>query len=81
MPKVFEWNGYRFFFYSNEGNPKEPCHIHVRRGDQVAKFWVYPVVGVASSWGMNPVELARLSQVVVERADEIRRKWHEYFGA
>ena len=31
MPKVFEINGFKFFFFSNEGNPLEPCHIHVRK--------------------------------------------------
>ncbi|MBI5120299.1 MAG: DUF4160 domain-containing protein [Rhodospirillales bacterium] len=28
MPVIFRWNGIRFFFYSNEGNPREPMHIH-----------------------------------------------------
>jgi len=27
MPKVFEINGYKFFFFSNEGIPLEQCHI------------------------------------------------------
>jgi hypothetical protein len=57
MPKLFEWQGYKFFFFSNEGNPLEPCHIHVRKDGNLAKFWVVPVVYLASSWGMNPKEL------------------------
>lgn len=40
MPKVFEWNGYRFHFFSNEGDPREPAHIHVRKGRNTAKFWL-----------------------------------------
>jgi len=28
MPVVFRYRGYRFFFYSNEGDPREPLHIH-----------------------------------------------------
>ncbi len=28
MPVVFRYKGIRFFFYSNEGNPLEPRHIH-----------------------------------------------------
>ncbi len=31
MPTVLLINGYRFFFFSNEGN--EPRHIHVEKGD------------------------------------------------
>ena len=44
MPKVFDWNGYRFHFYSNEGDPREPPHIHVRKGCHDAKFWLRPDV-------------------------------------
>ena len=32
MPIVFRYHGYKFFFYSNEGDPREPVHIHVRQG-------------------------------------------------
>jgi hypothetical protein len=53
MPKVFEWNGYRFFFFSNEGIPREPCHVHIRKGGQYAKFWVNPYVSLASSYEMT----------------------------
>ncbi|MEZ4804393.1 MAG: DUF4160 domain-containing protein [Bacteroidia bacterium] len=30
--------GWRFFFYSNEGN--EPIHIHAQKGDIECKFWI-----------------------------------------
>jgi hypothetical protein len=40
MPVVFRYKGYSFFFYSNEGEPLEPLHIHVRRGSAAAKFWL-----------------------------------------
>lgn len=42
MPKVFEWNGYRFHFFANEGDPREPSHIHVSRDGSDAKFWLVP---------------------------------------
>ena len=80
MPRVFEWNGYRFFFYSNEGDPREPLHVHVRKGSHVAKFWLDPDVSLANSWGFTSRELTRLDQVVRERESDIRSKWHEYFG-
>lgn len=31
MPKVFEWRGYRFHFFSYEGTPREPVHIHIAK--------------------------------------------------
>ena len=56
MPVVFRHNGYRFFFYSNEGIPREPLHIHVRKGGAVAKFWLAPFPKVAESHGMSAHE-------------------------
>jgi hypothetical protein len=35
MPKIFEKEGYRFFFYSNE---HRPIHVHVRYGGGEAVF-------------------------------------------
>lgn len=56
MPIVFRYHGYKFFFYSNEGNPREPIHIHVRQGRSEAKFWLDPVY-LASSDGFNATVL------------------------
>jgi hypothetical protein len=38
MPTVLTVNGFRFFFYSNEGT--EPPHIHVEKGDAIGKWWL-----------------------------------------
>jgi hypothetical protein len=40
VPKIFELEGYKFFFFSNEGNPLEACHVHVRKQSSRATFWV-----------------------------------------
>ncbi len=80
MPVVFRWQGYRFLFFSNEGDPQEPIHVHVRKGDKVAKVWVLPEVGVAESYGMTTAELKQLTQVVETHAELIERRWHEHFG-
>jgi hypothetical protein len=80
MPKVFEWNGYKFFFFSNEGIPREPCHVHIRKGGQYAKFWVDPYVSLASSYEMTAKELLLLEKIVHQNIDTIRRKWDEHFS-
>lgn len=33
--------GFSFYFFSNENN--EPRHVHVRKGDGMAKFWLDPL--------------------------------------
>ena len=80
MPVVFRHRGYRFFFYSNEGQPREALHIHVRRGDAVAKFWLAPYPEVAEAHGMTPQELRELLELAVDHAAEIERYWNEHFG-
>lgn len=79
MPRVYDWKGYRFFFYSNEGSPLEPVHIHVRKDQAVAKFWLDPDVTLSNSWGFASSELNKLAAVVNENSDLIRSKWHEHF--
>jgi hypothetical protein len=70
----------RFFFFSNEGLPREPRHVHVKGSGKDAKVWLEPVVTIAESYGFNSVELARILRIVSERRDMILRTWDEYFG-
>jgi hypothetical protein len=77
MPTVLRFQGYRFFFYSLEG--QEPPHIHVEQGERVAKFWLSPV-NLAESAGFRAHELTRLRALVLERRKEFERAWHEHFG-
>jgi hypothetical protein len=53
MPTALRLDGYRFFFYSDEGNPREPPHIHVRQGRNEAKFWLQPNVCLAYNEGLD----------------------------
>ncbi len=80
MPVVFRFKGYRFFFYSNEGDPREPLHIHVRKADATAKFWLEPDISVAESYGMNSSELRELMDVAKQKREQIERYWNEYFS-
>ena len=80
MPVVFRWKGYRFHFFSNEGNPREPIHIHVRKGRDDAKFWLHPEVSVAYNRGFSSREQSELIGVIEARKDEIERLWNDYFA-
>lgn len=80
MPTVLRWKGYRFFFYSNEGDPSEPVHVHIRKERNVAKFWLEPSVILSDSYGMSSQEFNKLQKVVEKNAKLIKRAWHEYFG-
>lgn len=80
MPLIFRWNGYRFHFFSNEGDPREPVHVHVERGDADAKFWLFPTVEVAYNHGFNARTLRELERIVEARRDNILEAWNEHFS-
>ncbi len=77
MPKVFEKNGYKFFFYSNE---HPPIHVHVRHGDGEAVFNVEDSVELRESQNMKLGELAKAQELAEENRDLILEKWHEHLG-
>jgi len=79
MPKVFDWEGYRFHFFSDEGDPREPMHIHVRKGGDNAKFWLRPEVALAYNRGFPSHVLRLLVAVIEQRRDLIESVWHEFF--
>ena len=80
MPTIFHYDGHRFFFYSNEGDPREPMHVHVMKAGCEAKFWLRPKVALAASRGFDVLTLRRLRAVVEERRALIERAWVEHFG-
>jgi len=77
MPTVLRIGGYRFFFFSSEGN--EPPHIHIEAGDKVAKFWLNPVA-LASSIGFKSHELTKIRSLVIEHKAIFQEKWDEWFS-
>lgn len=77
MPKVFEQDGYRFFFYSNE---HRPIHVHVRHGDGEAVFEVEEGIDLRESQNMKMGELSKAQQLAVENRKLIVEKWHEHIG-
>ncbi len=80
MPGVFRYKGIRVFFFSNEGQPREPVHVHAQRAQDLAKIWLYPDIAVAESYGFSSSELKELVEVIRQNKDAIERGWHEHFG-
>ncbi len=75
MPKIFEKDGFKFFFYSNE---HRPIHVHVRYGEGEAVFYVEVTVELRESQGLKVRELSRAEQLAKEHQQLIIEKWHEH---
>ena len=74
MPAVLRIRGFKFFFYSQEGN--EPPHIHVEKGDGAAKFWLDPVK-LANNGGFKKSELSAIIVMLERHEAELLRAWNE----
>jgi hypothetical protein len=80
MPVVFRESGLRYFFFSNEGAPREAPHIHVKGGGRDVKIWLEPEITIAESYGFNSHEPSRILRIVAENRARIVRAWHDHFG-
>jgi hypothetical protein len=77
MPKIFERDGYSFFFYSNE---HRPIHVHIRYGGGEAVFDVEQRVELRESQGLKVRELAKAEKLAAEHRELIIQKWHEHIN-
>ncbi|HEU0216881.1 MAG TPA: DUF4160 domain-containing protein [Stellaceae bacterium] len=79
MPTVFRDSGFRFFFYSDEGNPREPPHIHVRASGSEAKVWLRRGLPHAYNHGFSTTELRRIRSLIEAHREQIEAAWNEHF--
>lgn len=79
MPTVLNEKGYRFFFFSNEGNPLEPCHIHVRKNGALAKFRIEQKCSLADNIGFTAQELNEISGIINQNIPKIKEAWNGFF--
>ena len=75
MPKIFEYFGFIFYFFSNE---HEPIHVHVLHGDKESIFDLIMMDGnladihVREKKGADP-----LPEKDTRTAEEFIRKYHK----
>ncbi len=77
MPTALRIGPYRLFFASLDRD--EPPHIHVRRENRVAKFWLDPVA-LQQAGGYNRSELNTIADLIQEHQERLLEMWHEFFG-
>ena len=76
MPTIFI-AGYKFRFYSSD--LREPPHVHVIRGEDVAKVWLDPIE-TEYNRGYNRAELNRVLKLTEQNQARLLEAWHEYFN-
>jgi hypothetical protein len=76
-PTVYKVGHYRFFFNSRE---ESRMHIHVTKGDGVAKFWLEPIIALANYHHLKTRELRDIELIIREHEDEFKAAWRRHFS-
>ncbi len=76
-PSILREKGYRFYFLSNE---EDRVHVHVTCESGEAKFWLEPIISLATYHKLNSKRLHEIQSIIEEHSDEIVQKWRRHFG-
>jgi hypothetical protein len=85
MPQIFRIGSYCVYFWSNEGVPLEPIHVHVSKGTPVqnaTKIWI--TSNGKCMLGNNNSKIPRkmlknIMDVIESREKEVRQAWLDRF--
>ena len=86
MPQVFKLGSYWVYFWTNEGQPLEPIHVHISEGCPLAnstKIWIIKSgkTLLANNNSHIPIKVLRnMMRIIEARSGEIIQKWTDYFG-
>jgi hypothetical protein len=72
--------GFKFKFFSNEGN--EPPHVHVFKGNgkfPKAKFWLTPKPKLLYSEGFTVQEQRIIAGIIIRKYKRMIEKWNRHF--
>lgn len=79
MPTILLIHGWRFFFYSNEGN--EPIHIHCQKGDMECKYWLnvdFIDIEEDYSYNMGPRDKRDVRKIIFAYFEFIETQWNKF---
>lgn len=86
MPQVFRIGNYSVYFWSQEGNPLEPIHVHVSLGtpeQDATKIWITSRGKCLQSHNKSKIPghiLRNIMRIIEARSEEVASKWNDYFG-
>jgi len=75
LPTLLNQDGFKFFFYANEHEPK---HIHIMRSDGFAKVELDDLKVVQNY--LKPKDLKLALTIIKENKNNFERIWDEWFN-
>lgn len=86
MPQLLRFGPYRIYFWSNEGLPLEPIHVHVSNGvpnADATKIWITQnkraLLADPNDKRISAKILNRLVEMIEAQSDDIIGAWIERF--
>lgn len=87
MPQIFRIGQYIVYFWSNEGRPLEPLHVHIANGKPGAnatKVWITEAGKCLLCNNNSQIpfqELRNLMRIIEANCDIVIEKWLSTFGS
>lgn len=85
MPQLFKIGEFIVFFWSNEGHPEEPVHVHVAKGKpapNATKFWIMKngkTLLANNNSRLNRKELHIVQRIIEANSEMIVNAWADHF--
>lgn len=84
MPQMLEIFGYKIFFWSNEGKPLEPVHVHISKHPHgnATKAWILSNGKVSLENNNDNIPerlLNKIIKTIEDYSDNIIREWEKKF--
>ncbi len=86
MPQLFKIGSYWIYFWSDEGKPAEPVHVHVSEGRptrSATKIWITSAGKCLKCHNKSQIPnkiLNNIMRMIELRVDYIVECWEERFG-
>lgn len=86
MPQLLRIGPYSIYFWSNEGDPLEPIHVHISEGrakSTATKIWITSTENVILSNNNSQIPeriLKKLMRMIAANSDDIINEWINRFG-
>jgi len=77
VPTILNVDGFRFYFFSDEGN--EPCHVHVKKAGANGKLWLFPNIEEEYFYGFTEQEKRKIRKLTKVNYKLLIDNWNEYF--
>lgn len=55
-------------------------HVHVECAEGEAKFWIEPIVSLATYYKLSSKRLNDIQKIIERRKNEIIKEWKRHFG-